>query len=179
MRAPRAEAETFAGAARSERSCVVGATGGSGTRVVARLTRCTGIFIGSWRNESEDAIEIGRFLDQWVPSYIASVHQNRPMPPELVSAMSSQWEQAMKRHLDPKTRAGEVYGFERAAHPLSPAVLARALPGLDATFSYCATDARWRFHPIKINLRRYGDLMLPRTSDALPMPVQSIALWKS
>ena len=51
---------------------VVGATGGSGTRVVARILREAGLFTGSELNESEDAWKLGDYGDRWINLYAGS-----------------------------------------------------------------------------------------------------------
>src|ERR1043166_3417918 len=46
---------------------VIGATGGSGTRVVARIVRRAGMYIGrDGLNESEDPLYIADFYDRWL-----------------------------------------------------------------------------------------------------------------
>jgi hypothetical protein len=48
---------------------IMGATGGSGTRVVARIARRTGLFIGANLNPAEDALEIAAYYDRWINPY--------------------------------------------------------------------------------------------------------------
>lgn len=50
---------------------VIGATGGSGTRVVARIAGAGGMFIGSKLNRSEDALDFGAYSDRWINRYVA------------------------------------------------------------------------------------------------------------
>ena len=54
------------------RPCVIGATGGSGTRVVARIVRAAGMYIGDDLNNYEDALPFAAFSDRWINEYIAS-----------------------------------------------------------------------------------------------------------
>jgi hypothetical protein len=49
---------------------VIGGTGGSGTRAVARIVMRAGRFMGSRRNRSEDALDIADFDWLWGPAYI-------------------------------------------------------------------------------------------------------------
>src|SRR3989304_2091874 len=51
--------------------CIMGATGGSGTRVVARIARRAGLFIGNDLNISDDALPFGDYSDHWINSYLA------------------------------------------------------------------------------------------------------------
>src|SRR5436853_7210959 len=51
---------------------VIGATGGSGTRVVARIAKHAGYNFGTKLNESEDALEFYSFHDAWVNSFVSA-----------------------------------------------------------------------------------------------------------
>ena len=53
---------------------IMGATGGSGTRVVARVARRAGLFIGTNLNPAEDALEIAAYYDRWINPYIQQTH---------------------------------------------------------------------------------------------------------
>jgi hypothetical protein len=57
------------------RPLIIGATGGSGTRVVARIVRDGGFFLGTHLNESEDAIGFGAFSDRWVTKYVRALKE--------------------------------------------------------------------------------------------------------
>jgi hypothetical protein len=43
---------------------ITGATGGSGTRVVARILRSAGLYTGEKLNPYEDAVELGFYSDR-------------------------------------------------------------------------------------------------------------------
>jgi hypothetical protein len=45
---------------------VIGATGGSGTRVVAAIVRRAGYFIGTNLNNSLDSMEFPTMYDRWI-----------------------------------------------------------------------------------------------------------------
>ena len=92
---------------------VIGATGGSGTRVMARLTHGRGgAFIGTLLNEFEDAINIGLFLNDWIPPYIESEHRGVPMLPDRCEEMAQQFREALARHLEPMADRGGPYGWK-------------------------------------------------------------------
>ncbi len=50
---------------------VIGATGGSGTRVVAGIVRDAGMFIGERLNAYEDDLDVADYLDRWINPYVA------------------------------------------------------------------------------------------------------------
>src|SRR5215213_6600658 len=50
---------------------VVGATGGSGTRVVGRIVRAGGMYIGTNLNDYQDALDLGGYSDRWIDEFVA------------------------------------------------------------------------------------------------------------
>jgi Sulfotransferase family len=50
---------------------LIGAVGGSGTRVVARILAQVGFFIGAHRNHAEDSVPMMDFYKTWLRSYIS------------------------------------------------------------------------------------------------------------
>jgi hypothetical protein len=48
---------------------VIGASGGSGTRVIARVLQRADVFMGSDLNAAVDSLPIAAFLDLWVNVY--------------------------------------------------------------------------------------------------------------
>jgi len=61
---------------------VIGATGGSGTRVLARIVRRAGMFVGDDLDRSEDALDFAAFSDRWINALEAGER-----PPELVGEL--------------------------------------------------------------------------------------------
>jgi hypothetical protein len=51
---------------------VIGAMGGSGTRVIAHIVRHAGYFMGTNLNISEDAMEFVAFYDRWINHFICT-----------------------------------------------------------------------------------------------------------
>src|SRR5215216_4862185 len=49
---------------------VVGATGGSGTRVVGRIVRAGGMYIGTNLNDYQDALDLGGYSDRWIDEFV-------------------------------------------------------------------------------------------------------------
>lgn len=52
---------------------VIYGTGGSGTRVLVRIARHLGYFMGNDLNGSEDSMPLFRFYEQWVAQYLADI----------------------------------------------------------------------------------------------------------
>jgi hypothetical protein len=155
---------------------VIGATGGSGTRVMARLTRRGGTFIGTLLNEFEDAINIGLFLNDWIPPYIESEHRGVPMAPGTSAEMVRQFHAALGRHLEPMADRGGPYGWKEPRSIYLLPFLHAQFPGM--RFLHLVRDGRdMAFSANQNQLNKYGTFMIPPELAGWPRPVQSIALW--
>ncbi len=75
---------------------VIGATGGSGTRVVARILRRAGLFIGTELNQMEDAFRLGGYSDRWIN--VSLFHRDRPLPPDVKRAMLGDLGDVLREH---------------------------------------------------------------------------------
>ena len=49
---------------------MIGATGGSGTRVVGRIVRAGGMYIGTNLNDYQDALDLGGYSDRWINDFV-------------------------------------------------------------------------------------------------------------
>jgi hypothetical protein len=144
---------------------VIGATGGSGTRAVARIVQRAGWFMGTRLNRSDDSLDIADFDWQWGPEYVRSGASD---------GMRDAFESALAAHLERCPGPETPWGWK---HPQSYLLL----PFLSARFP------RLRFiHVVRdgrdIALARnqnqvmlYGDIALgPGDPDDL---ARRIAFW--
>ena len=60
---------------------VIGATGGSGTRVVARIAKLAGYNLGTNLNSAEDALEFYSFHDKWINPFVCAERVRKKMTP--------------------------------------------------------------------------------------------------
>src|SRR5471032_232665 len=77
---------------------IIGATGGSGTRVVARLARQAGYDFGTNLNESEDAMAFRPFHEKWINRFVAAQDRHRPFSKKESDRMTDDFEQAIAGH---------------------------------------------------------------------------------
>ena len=77
---------------------VIGATGGSGTRVVARIVRHGAMFVGTDLNASDDALGFGDYSDRWINVFMGGGGA-RPSSPETSAAMAQDLQATVVRHL--------------------------------------------------------------------------------
>src|SRR6266545_4208460 len=86
---------------------VIGATGGSGTRVVARVARLTGLFIGDDLNPAEDALPVAEYYDRWINPLLRHRQDRAPDPePE----MRAELDALLERHRAPSD--GRPWGWK-------------------------------------------------------------------
>jgi hypothetical protein len=77
---------------------VIGATGGSGTRVVARLARHAGYDLGRNVNSAEDALEFYSFHDKWINRFVRAELRGGRLSDAEVERMKLEFQSALDRH---------------------------------------------------------------------------------
>jgi len=75
---------------------VIGGLGGSGTRVVARIVRRAGYFLGTNVTGAEDAVEFWEFYDRWINRYL--LREDCPLSREERRLMERDWAACAARH---------------------------------------------------------------------------------
>ena len=150
---------------------MIGATGGSGTRVVARILREAGLFTGTELNESEDAWKLGDYSDRWIDIYLS--HRAGALPVEVEQAMLDDLGSLLLEHCAP-LEPGRPWGWKEPRSIYLLPFLDRHLPSL--RFLHVVRDGRDMALSANQNqLRKHGDAAaIP--ADLSP-PERSIALW--
>jgi hypothetical protein len=142
---------------------VIGGTGGSGTRIVTRLVRLGGRYMGSDRNASEDAMPFARFDWEWGVRYLASGES-----PAMVRA----FEDAVAEHLASRPDGG-AWGWKHPHSYLLLPFLGERLP--EVRFIHVIRDGRdIATSENQQQARHYGPL-LGRPDE--PEEVRSAAWW--
>ena len=91
---------------------VIGATGGSGTRVIARIAKHAGYDLGSKINPAEDALELYAFFDAWIDPFIRAQRQGTTMTPWQSARMKEDFYAALARHIPEVERRGRLWGWK-------------------------------------------------------------------
>jgi hypothetical protein len=139
---------------------VIGATGGSGTRVLARIVQRAGMFVGSDLNDSLDALDFAAFADRWV---------GRELPPEAAAELRAL---VARQHAEANGRA---WGWKEPRSVYLLPLLAEQLPGL--RFLHVVRDGRdMAFSENQVQLRKHGDAVLGASTE--PDELRSISLWR-
>lgn len=152
---------------------VIGATGGSGTRVLARIVRAGGLFIGTRLNDYEDALDFGSYSDRWINPFVSA---NGTLPDAERQEMTSELAAIVDSHCAdlPEDALGWGWKEPRSIY---------LLPYLDAVmptlrYVHFVRDGRdMAFSENQNQLRKHGGVVLDDDQRRLTKPLQSIALW--
>jgi hypothetical protein len=158
----------------SAHPCVIGATGGSGTRVFARLAAEGGLDIGGDRNEFEDALPIERFLDRWLVPFWQGGGAKPPhaAPP----GMDDDFQAALVALAGGDAAPAGPRGWKSPRSLYVLPFLALRFP--DLRFLHVVRDGRdMALSDNQLQLGRYGAMMLAADERAWSEPERSIALW--
>jgi hypothetical protein len=153
--------------------CVIGATGGSGTRVVARIVRAAGMYIGNDLNRYEDALPFAAFSDRWINAYIASgsdpdAETRRTMTDELAALVDE--------HLSHRPEDAVGWGWKEPRSIYWLPFLNETMPTL--RFLHFVRDGRdMAFSENQQQLKKHGDAALDRRLRWQRRPFRSVALW--
>jgi len=154
--------------------CVIGATGGSGTRVFARIVRRGGLFIGTNLNASEDAVDLGAYSDRWINTFMD--RRALPLRPGVEGDMRRDLDAVLARHLAPLAGAPRPWGWKE------PRCI-YLLPFFHERFAalrvlHVLRDGRdMAYSPNQNQLTKHGPTLLRKAETAWPQPVRSAALW--
>ncbi len=145
---------------------VIGGTGGSGTRVFARLARAGGVYLGTNLNESEDQLDVAAYYDRWINRWLVERD-------EVEAMMRAELDPLVARHLRDRT-PGAAWGWKEPRSLYLLPFLDRALDGL--RFLHVVRDGRdMAFSANQNQLRKHGATVLGAEGEIEPR--RSIALW--
>jgi hypothetical protein len=92
---------------------VIGATGGSGTRVIARIAKLAGYNLGAKLNSAEDALEFYSFHDRWINRFVSEAQRRRNKGTSWRSArMKEDFRAALARHIPDVERRRARWGWK-------------------------------------------------------------------
>lgn len=150
---------------------VIGATGGSGTRVLARLVRAGGMFIGTNLNPYEDALDFGLYSDRWI-----NRAETGPVDSETISQMLLELERVVERHCADLPPGAALWGWKEPRSIYLLPFYDAAMPTL--RFVHFVRDGRdMAFSENQNQLIKHGEAVLAPDVLAQRQPLKSIALW--
>lgn len=153
---------------------VIGATGGSGTRVVARIVQQGGMFIGTNLNESSDAIDFGEFSTRWINQFLN--RRNSDVLPRIEQRMIQDLTRVLEAHCRPINDSIQVWGWKEPRSIYLLPFFHRQFP--DMRFIHVLRDGRdMAFSQNQNQLRKHGRTLLSWRERLASRPVRSITLW--
>jgi hypothetical protein len=153
---------------------VIGGTGGSGTRVVARIVRHAGFFIGRNLNDYEDAMEFVETNDRWINRY--SLRDIAPLSQEEESWFLRDYTASVKRHRSPMPADHLAWGWKEPRSIYVLTYLHQHWPELK--FIHVIRDGRDMACSSNQNqLRKHGAAVLRHELQGLAPAVGSASLW--
>jgi len=155
--------------------CVIGATGGSGTRVVARIVRAAGMYIGNDLNRYEDALPFAAFSDRWINEFLAS---GSSPAPGTRSRMTEELQGLVDDHLSHRPEDAITWGWKEPRSIYLLPFLNEEIPEL--RFLHFVRDGRdMAFSENQQQLKKHGAAVLERGLRWRRRPYRSVALWGS
>lgn len=153
---------------------VIGATGGSGTRVVARIVQAAGMYIGRKRNEYEDALDFSSYFDRWINRYLTDRRAGPDAP--LDHEMSADLRSVVAGHCAGIPPDASSWGWKEPRSIYLLAFLRGQMPTL--RFLHFIRDGRdMAFSDNQKQLIKHGRAALEGRRISWREPVRSIALW--
>lgn len=153
--------------------CVIGATGGSGTRVITMLLQELGVWIGSRLNPANDSEDVAAFLRRWIPAWRDWEDGGAPL--DRLERMQREFRATLARHREGMPDPAGPWSIKNPRTVYLLPFLERALPGF--RFVHLVRDGRdMAFSSNQSQLDDHGDQYLgPRRGESRPL--RSIRLW--
>lgn len=155
---------------------VIGGIGGSGTRVVARLVRHVGFFMGTNLNLSVDAMDFVEFYDYWINRFLSTELES--ISESQTAVMHDQFLECIEKHLAhmPEQEAGWGWKSPRSIYLLP--FFHKVFP--EMKFIHVIRDGRdMAFSKNKNQLLKHGDSVLGKEFSRFGQPVKAAALWNA
>lgn len=155
-------------------SIVIGGLWGSGTRVLARVVRRAGYFLGTNVTGAEDAVEFWEFYDRWINRYL--LREQAPFCREEEELMNNDFVASVARPRLGVPSYDSPWGWkEPRSHFLLPFFHAK-YPAMKLI--HVIRDGRdMAFSNNQNQLRRHGAAVLEPAHWNEPQPVRTARLW--
>jgi hypothetical protein len=155
---------------------IIGATGGSGTRVAARIIRHGGVCPGTNLNLSEDAMDFGAFSDRWINRFVKAHGEQRAQA--LEREMKKDLESVLEQHRGRQARRDHLspWGWKEPRSIYLLPFWQRQFPSLK--FLHMVRDGRdMAFSSNQQQLTKHGRALLNWRERLMSRPSRSMLLW--
>jgi hypothetical protein len=151
---------------------VIGATGGSGTRVVAEFVGEAGMYIGENLNFAGDAIAFGSYSDRWINAFLGSPDG---LPAQVTADMTLELASVVEDHCSALSEEARCWGWKEPRSIYLAPFFSSCMP--DLRFLHVVRDGRdMAFSRNQQQLMKHGPAAL-QGRVSWRRPVRSIALW--
>ena len=156
---------------------IIGATGGSGTRVVARIAQRAGYNLGTHVNEANDALAFRPFHDRWINHFLGMEDHDAGSGDGIPDRMANDFKAALAHHLDSPSAEVARWGWKAPRSIYLLPFLYAQFP--DLRFIHVLRDGRdMAFSRNQNQLRKHGPKILNwRERWFNPESVRSVLLW--
>jgi len=155
---------------------IIGSTGGSGTRVVARIVHRGGMFMGTQLSESEDAIDFGQYSTRWINTFMAV--RSSSLPPAIETEMLQEIQTILARHLAnlDLSKSLPPWGWKEPRSIFLLPFFHKHFPKMK--FLHILRDGRdMAYFNNQNQLRKHGSTLVEPAEQQWSQPLQSMALW--
>lgn len=158
---------------------VIGATGGSGTRVLARILRHASTFLGTHLNVSDDSLFFGAYSDRWIDRFMGGATLLRTNG--VRTAMARDLDVTVTKHLASLLAEGpgscwRAWGWKEPRSIFLLPFFDTHFPALK--FLHLIRDGRDMAYSLNQNqLSIHGRALLTRKERSREQPLQSMTLW--
>jgi len=153
---------------------IIGGTGGSGTRVVARIVRHGGMFIGTRLNESEDALDLAAYSNRWINRFMEPATFPRALAARI--EMTKDLKAVLANHLASLSTLAGPWGWKEPRSIYLLPFFHSQFSGM--RFLHVIRDGRdMAFSANQNQLNKHGTMLLEPIESQWSAPLRSIALW--
>jgi hypothetical protein len=157
---------------------VIGATGGSGTRVIARIAKLAGYDLGAKLNSAEDALEFYSFHDRWINRFVSAQRRRERVTSWQSAQMKEDFNAALARHLPAGERRKARWGWKAPRSIYLLPFLHAQFPQLK--FIHVLRDGRdMALSQNQNQIRKHGRAVLSWSERLFrSVPERSVLLWE-
>ncbi len=153
---------------------VIGATQGSGTRMVAAICQKVGYFMGSRYSDSYDSQDFLPFYDTWIEVSLSNTIGT--LPKEQTTQMLTDFQDCVKKHRENLSPTTGLWGWKNYRSIFLVPFFHALYP--DMKFIHVVRDGRdIAFYAEQSQFLQYARLFFGEKWNTLPLPHISILMW--
>ncbi len=157
--------------------CIIGATGGSGTRVFARIARAGGMYIGTKLAPSEDALPFREFFERWVNAFVDQTGRWEKPAPRLEELMAADLAAVLEEHCEGAGPRHAAWGWKAPRSIYLLPFWHRRFP--EMRFLHVVRDGRdMAFSANQNQVLRHSGGLLQSGEEKAPLALRAMNLWR-